>query len=141
MGHCTPLRLFRRAESAGGDLNREPLINVALRSCYPDLIVKKKATASVEEVFPVEGLDGSPQIEAELADVADRLEDCMQAADGDDFPETDVAAVLATTWHEKRQELSKLQKSGHFGKAKEVHRASRVEVEELKAKTSCHKCG
>ena len=75
---------------------------MALRSCYPDLIVKKKATASVEEVFPVEDLDGSPQIEAEFADVADLLEDCMQAVDGegDDFPETDVAAVLATTWRE-----------------------------------------
>lgn len=79
--------------------------------------------------------------EAEFADVADLLEDCMQAVDGDDFPETDVAAVLATTWREKRRELSKLQKSRHVGKGKEVHRASRVEVEELKAKTSCHKCG
>jgi len=55
----------------------------------------------------------------------------MQAADveGDDFPGTDVAEVLATAWREKRQELSKLQKSRQFGKAKEVRRAFRVEVE------------
>ena len=103
---------------------------MALPSCYPDLIVKKKATAAVEE-FPVEDLDESSQVEAEFADVAGLLEDDMQAADveGDDFPGTDVAEVLATAWREKRQELSKLQKSRQFGKAKEVRRAFRVEVE------------
>lgn len=102
---------------------------MALPSCYPDLIAKKKAAAAIEE-FPVEDLDESSQVEAEFADVAGLLEDHMQAADveGDDFPEADVAVVLATAWREP-QELSKLQKSIQFGKAKEVRRAFRVEVE------------
>ena len=127
---------------AGGDLNREP-IGVALRSCYPDLIVRKKAAASVEEVYPVEDVNDDIAVESEFADVTGLLEDHLQgdADEGEDFPETDVAEVLAATWREKRQELNRLQKSRQFGKAKEVRRSFRVEVEELKAKTTCHKCG
>eukprot|EP00435_Cladocopium_sp_Y103_P032199 s207_g8.t1 len=127
---------------ASGDLNREP-ISVALRSCYPDLIVRKKAAASVEEVFPVEDGDDDLPVDSEFSDVAGLLEDHMHESEnaGEDFPESDVAEVLAATWREKRQELNRLQKSRQFGKAKEVRRSFRVEVEELKAKTSCHKCG
>eukprot|EP00435_Cladocopium_sp_Y103_P016050 s2207_g4.t1 len=127
---------------AGGDLNREP-ISISLRSCYPDLTMRKKAAASVEEVFPVEDGDDDLTADAEFSDVTGLLEDHMQdsEATGDDFPETDVAEVLAATWREKRQELNRLQKARQFTKAKEVRRSFRVEVEELKAKTSCHKCG
>eukprot|EP00435_Cladocopium_sp_Y103_P013904 s3466_g3.t1 len=127
---------------ASGDLNREP-ISVALRSCYPDLVMRKKAAASVEEIFPVEDGDDDLAVEAEFSDVIGLLEDHQHDSEipGEDFPETDVAEVLAATWREKRQELNRLQKSRQFGKAKEVRRSFRVEVEELKAKTSCHKCG
>ena len=93
---------------------------MALPSCYPDLIVKKRqlqqSKNSLSKIW-MNHLRLRP--------------DDMQAADveGDDFPGTDVAEVLATAWREKRQELSKLQKSRQFGKAKEVRRAFRVEVE------------
>ena len=63
---------------AGGDLNREP-VSAALRSCYPDLIVKKKAAASVEEVFLVEDVDDSSQLESRFADVTSLLEDHLSS--------------------------------------------------------------
>ena len=54
--------------------------------------------------------------------------------------ESDIAEVLATSWRDKRRELSQLQKSRQFGKAREVKRAYRIEVEELKRQPACHKC-
>ena len=53
----------------------------------------------------------------------------------DDFPEADVAEVLAATWKEKRAELNRLQKARQFGKTKEVRRSFGVEVEELDVET------
>eukprot|EP00435_Cladocopium_sp_Y103_P073897 s9_g45.t1 len=128
---------------AGGDLNREK-ISTALRSCYPDFVARRKGAAVVDEVFPVEDHDDFPPLDSEFQDVQDFVADHLgqdSLDDGEDFPEGDVAEVLAATWKEKRQELSRLQKSRQFGKAREVRRAFRVEVEELKAKTTCHRCG
>lgn len=45
------------------------------------------------------------------------------------------------TWKEKRQELAKLQKTRKFTVAKEAKKSFRIEVEEVKRKTKCHKCG
>ena len=55
------------------------------------------------------------------------------------FAEADVAEVLS--WKEKRMELSKLNKARQFNRAKETKRSFRIEVEELKKRTTCHKCG
>ena len=41
----------------------------------------------------------------------------------------------------KEQNLANCNNPGRFGKAKELRRSFRVEVEELKAKTVCHCCG
>ena len=57
------------------------------------------------------------------------------------FLETDVAEVLQVSWCEKRAELSRLQKARKFTAAKDLRRSFRVEVEELKRKTKCHRCG
>eukprot|EP00435_Cladocopium_sp_Y103_P030418 s52_g7.t1 len=57
------------------------------------------------------------------------------------FDETEAAEVLAVSWKEKRQELAKLQKARKFSAAKDVRRSFRVEIEELKRKTKCHRCG
>ena len=125
---------------SGGDLTREK-VSSALRSCYPDLVAKRKAIAAVDEVFPVEDADDDDDGE-DFKDVQDLLDDHQDdAATAEEFPETDVAEVLAATWKEKRQELGRLQKSRQFGKMKEVKRSFRVEVEELKARTSCNRCG
>ena len=52
----------------------------------------------------------------------------------------DVAEILAVTWKEKRAEISRLQKARKFQQVKEMKRQFRVEVEEIKKKTKCHKC-
>eukprot|EP00435_Cladocopium_sp_Y103_P019567 s2754_g4.t1 len=127
---------------ATGDLTRES-ISAALRSCYPDFVAKKKGVASVEEVFPVEDIEQPGDSLAEdFQDVHEFLDDHQLVDDaGEEFPEGDVAEVLAASWREKRQELGRLQRSRQFAKAKEVKRSFRVEVEELKARTTCHRCG
>ena len=56
------------------------------------------------------------------------------------FEEADVAEVMAVSWKEKRQELNKLQKSRRFKAATDLRRSFRVEVEELKKRTKCHRC-
>ena len=128
---------------ARGDLKRES-VAIALRSCYPDLTVsRKKAIAMVEdEALVVE----DPELDEveDFKDVDLLLEDHHLMTDGDGpevFQESDVAEVLATSWRDKRRELNQLQKSRQFGKAREVKRAYRIEVEELKRQTACHKCG
>eukprot|EP00435_Cladocopium_sp_Y103_P075356 s4_g56.t1 len=127
---------------AGGDLSREK-ISTAMRSCYPDFIARRKGAAVVDEVFPVEDHDDAPPLDTEFQDVEEFVSEHLgnTSLDDDEFPEGDVAEVLAATWKEKRQELNRLQKSRQFAKAREVRRSFRVEVEELKAKTTCHRCG
>ena len=49
--------------------------------------------------------------------------------------------MLATTWKEKRAELSKLQKQRGFTDARDLKRSFRVEIEEMKKRTKCHRCG
>lgn len=129
---------------ARGSLSRES-ISIAMRSCYPDLLgPRKKAVAAVDEVLPVEHqTEIDDAWEDEFRDVVDFVEDNAHGDEEIDehFAESDVAEVLASTWKEKRMELSKLQRARQFGEAKEVRRAFRVEVEEMKARTSCNRCG
>ena len=86
-------------------------------------MVKKKGAAVVDEILPVDDID-----------VCDLLEDhqLSEALDVEDFTEVDVAEVLAASWRKKRQELNRLQRARQFGKAKELRRSFKVEVEELK---------
>lgn len=61
---------------------------------------------------------------------------------GEVFLESDIPKVLASTCRmDCQSELSRLQKSRQFAKAREVRRAFRVEVEEAKAGKSCNWCG
>ena len=96
----------------------------------------------MEETFSVEDLNDGPPLEQDFADVQGLLEDDhgSAASDHEEFAEEDVAEVLAASWREKRQELSRLRKSRQFGRAKDFRRSFRVEVEEMKSKTSCQKC-
>ena len=127
---------------AGGDLNREKVAS-SLRSCYPELIHKRRAAMVVDEVFQVDEDQIPEPLETEFSDIQDLMDEHQvnEPAEDEAFPEEEVAEVLAATWKEKRQELNRLQRSRQFGKAKEIRREFRVEVEELKAKTTCHRCG
>ena len=124
-----------------GVMKREE-IGKAMRSCYPEYVVSKKRTpagvALLEE-------DEPPPESADMDDFND-IEQFLAEYQGEEdinesFEEPDVAEALAVSWRDKRQELSKLQKARNFGRANEVKRSFRVEVEELKKKTKCHRCG
>ena len=107
-----------------------------MRSCYPDLVIRKRGVAYVEEALAVQGPrdDEIEDDEAEFDDVCQFLADHDVEPEiqgtGETFHEDDVAEVLAASWKDRRQELNKLQKSRQFQKAKDVRRSFRVEIEE-----------
>lgn len=73
--------------------------------------------------------------------ISDFVPDSVELPGDELFAEADVAEVMAVSWREKRQELNRLQKSRKFAAAKELKRSFKVEIEEMKRKTKCHKCG
>ena len=129
-----------------GDLKRESIAS-ALRSCYPDLVIRRRGAALVEEALAVQGIQDevNEEDEAEFDDVCQFLADHSLEPTMHDteetFHEDDVAEVLAASWKDRRQELNKLQKSRQFQKAKDVRRSFRAEIEELKKQTTCNRCG
>ena len=132
---------------ARGSLQRDA-VSAALRSCYPDLVIHRgrKAVALVDEALAVEGdslddLSAEPEFQDVDALLHDHQLEPEDVNSGEQFAETDVAEVLAASWKEKRQELSRLNTSRQFNRAKEMKRSFRIEVEELKKRTACHKCG
>ena len=131
---------------ARGDLKRESIAS-ALRSCYPEMTIKRKGVAMVDEALAVadSGVEDDPVIPGDdFDDVQQLLADHLFGPDEEqveELLEADVAEVLAATWRERRQELNRLQKTRQYGKIREVKKAYRVEVEELKRASTCHRCG
>ena len=132
---------------AMGDLKREK-ISTALRSCYPDMVIPKRRTAQVhlvEDELPNTSGGDEEKIEVDIPELemflAEHGSSSAGVGDTDVFTESDVAEVLAVSWKEKRAELNKLQKSRRFAQAREVKRSFKVEIEELKRRTKCNRCG
>lgn len=151
--NCGGLTAEQRAvvlARAQGNLKLDD-ISQSMRSCFPDYVVPKRRVAAVnivEEDFkeghhanpgdPISG--GFDDVEVFLSEFGlnpGEDEDPNEVA----FEEGEVAEVLASTWKEKRQELNKLQKGRKFEQASDVRRSFRVQVEELKRRTRCRKCG
>ena len=139
---------------AGGDLKMD-VQSQAMRSCFPEHVVSRRKPTAAHYVENDEDLwwshddyatDAADEQETTtFQDVELFLTDHQKGPDDEDpedvFPETEVAEVLAASWKERRQELSKLQKARRFPQAAEVKRAFRVEVKELKKRTQCRRCG
>ena len=130
---------------AQGILKKEN-ISVALRSCYPELVLRSRKTYSAHLVEDDEdGFEPDPSLDDVGVEVealiSDFVPDQVDLPGDEHFAEADVAEVMAVSWREKRQELSRLQKSRKFAAAKELKRSFKVEIEEMKRKTKCHKCG
>ena len=125
----------------------------AMRSCYPEFTVPKRRGVGVhyteheDESWWADNGDYDVQNQQEDSNFEDvelflAEYDAGQGFENDEaFPETEVAEVLAASWKDKRQELSRLQRARRFTQAKDVRRSFRVEVEELKRRTKCHRCG
>ena len=135
-----------------GDLKFDQLAQ-AMRSCFPDYIVpKKRATAAhyaeaEDESWWDESHDFQPDPENTDDGAFNDVElflaehEYDNVADGEIYPEEEVAEVLAATWKDKRQELNRLQRSRKFHQANDLRRSFRVEVEELKKRSQCRRCG
>jgi hypothetical protein len=127
-----------------GDLKLET-VSKAMRSVYPDFTYKRRNAAAMVEEVDQQSLDnncdevqGFDDVEAFLTDYVPQ--DTSEQAD-EQFEESEVAEILATTWKDKRQELTKLQRARKFTDANVARRSFRVEIEELKKRTKCNKCG
>eukprot|EP00435_Cladocopium_sp_Y103_P029768 s480_g7.t1 len=127
---------------AQGSLKREE-ISRSMRSCFPDMILSRKRTTGAALVEEAESLAVDfVDDEVEFNDVDSLLAEHLPEGTSEDvFSEKDVAEILAVSWREKRQELAKLQRARKFEKATESRKAFRVEIEELKKRTRCHRCG
>eukprot|EP00435_Cladocopium_sp_Y103_P041471 s1396_g11.t1 len=107
----------------------------AMRFCFPDFTVPKRRAAAVSLI------EDQAEDHFDLASSAQDNPSDPGAGDEVVFEEDEVAEVLASTWKERRQEWSKLQKNRRFQQASDVKRSFRVEVEELKRRARCRKCG
>ena len=130
---------------AQGILKKEN-ISVALRSCYPELVLRSRKTFSAHVVEDEDEINEPDLALDEVGQevealIADFVPDHFDLPGDELFAEADVAEVMAVSWREKRQELNRLQKSRKFSAAKELKRSFKVEIEEMKRKTKCHKCG
>lgn len=129
-------------------------IAAAFRSCFPAYKAvnprNKKAIGSLmvesheeNDQGPVMNDDETfPDVEAFLADHGVSLSD---NADLGEVSESEAAEALAVTWKERRKEIQKVNQSRRFGQpsfaASSSSRSFRVDVEELKRRTRCRKCG
>eukprot|EP00435_Cladocopium_sp_Y103_P031858 s655_g8.t1 len=128
---------------SGGVMKRET-IGKAMRSCYPEYVVSKRKTMGVAVVDP----DEPPPEDFEQDPVFQEVESflaehelAVPAEEPDEiYEEHEVAEALAVTWKEKRKELTKMQKNRRFSASSDLKKAYRVEIEELKKRTRCHKC-
>lgn len=128
---------------ADGMLHREQ-IGKALRSCFPDMVLSNNKRTSAAHLVD----DAAEEFRASEADDAFLDVELLLAEHGhgdvvdpaDEFQESDIVDVLAVTWKEKRAEINRLQKARKFSQVKELKRQFRVEVEEIKRKSKCHKC-
>ena len=128
---------------SGGAMKSED-VGRAMRSCYPEYVVSKRKLvgAGLIESEPMDNdePDGGSvlhEVEAFLAE----HETLTPAEEPEEaFEENEVAEALAVGWKEKRREVNLMQRSGRFGAAQDLRKSYRVEIEELKEKTRCHKC-
>ena len=125
-------------------------VSQALRSCFPvyKAAGNKKKTTGVYQADPLESSflevsQESADFQNEFADVETFLSDHTQSTEveNETISEAEAAEVLAVTWKERRKEIAKYQQSRQFGAANQSRRSFRVEVEELKRRTKCRRCG
>ena len=128
-------------------------VGKAMRSCYPEFVVPKKRSAAAHYLEhgyqdwwnEYEAEAPEPEADPAFDDVELFLAEHDTSGYGPEpeeaYQEHEVAEVLAASWKDRRAELNKLQKARKFHQAGDVKRQFRVEVEELKKRTQCRRCG
>ena len=146
--HCAGLSEEQKAivkAKTQGNLELDK-ITAALRSCFPlyKASGKKKITGvylteNQEEDHPGEVLDGGASFQDVEAFLADHHQESDPAGEDDlILSEGEAAEALAVSWKDRRKEITKVKQDRQFGSSA---RRFRVQVEELKKKTRCRKCG
>ena len=148
--NCSGLSEGERAvvlARAQGDLKFDS-VAAAMRSCYPELTISRKRLSSVHVVEETDANDtAEPPSSAGFEDVELLLaehgltDDLDGVANDEEWEERHAAEILAASWKDKRKELNSLQKNRRFAQAGDLRRAFRVEVEEVKRRSKCFKCG
>eukprot|EP00435_Cladocopium_sp_Y103_P030061 s1739_g7.t1 len=119
-------------------------ISAAMRSCFPLYRAsgkKKQSTVLQAELDDDGRVEASfDDVEAFLAEHDALFQDDVKDAD-EQYSESEAAEALAVSWKERRKEIAKYQQSRQFGNAGKSRRSFRIEVEELKKKTKCRRCG
>lgn len=127
-----------------GSLKRED-IGRSMRSVYPGYVVSKRRAAGVsliEDATSVADDNIDPEDE-ELLEFEQFIAEHQVTGDEPEeaFDEPDVAEALAVSWRERRKEMGQLQRARKFKQAQDVRRSFKVEIEELKRRVKCNKCG
>ena len=150
--NCSGLTEGERAvvlARAQGDLKFDSIAQ-SMRSCYPEMTISRKRASGVhvvEESDPAEQPESTANVSAGFEDVELLLAEHGLAEDGEHvqheeaWDEREAAEVLAASWKDRRRELNTLQKNRTFTQANDLRRAFRVEVEEVKRRSKCFKCG
>lgn len=127
-----------------GVLKREE-VGKAMRSCYPELIVGKKrspaAIAAIEEEEMGPEWDDADATIAEMEQFLAEHQVEPSADPEEFFEEQDVAEALAVSWKERRKEMVSLRRARKFSQAGDAKRSFKVEIEEMKRRTKCNRCG
>ena len=129
-------------------------ISAAFRSCFPLYKANNKARRPLGAlVVEDDGVDstttGSKNIEESddfLNDVESFLAEHQALQPSlEEVSEGEAAEALAVSWQERRKEINKTVQSRRFGAGSSygdgARRSFKVEVEELKKRTRCRKCG
>ena len=149
--HCAGMSEEQRAivkAKTQGQLDFE-VVSQALRSCFPEFKApagRKKAIGmfQVDEIAEINTSGRqADEDDIDFADVEAFLSEHQQVVGSDEptFSETEAAEALAVSWSERRKEIAKLQQGRQFGSVHKEKRSFRVEVEELKKRTKCRRCG
>ena len=124
-------------------------MSTSMRSCFPDYVVAKRRAVGAHVVEPRAAMDETAEIfqaepEVEFDDVELFLAKhggLDSAAEPEDtYEEHEIADILAVSWKKKQQELNKLKQSRQFHNEAGLKKTYRIEVEEFKKRTKCHRC-
>ena len=128
-----------KAQTAGS--HRAEDVGLALRSCFPSYTVRGKR----EHVYAVddeEDFDTAESTVEALEDIEAFLaEGDISETEATTFEEEEVRDVLAVSWKDRRREIAATKASRNFTRVRELQQSFRKEVDELKKRTKCHKCG
>ena len=122
---------------AQGKLDIDSIMS-SMRSCFPQYKAGKarKPMSGTYLAEDAELSDGFADVEAFIADHELELEESDEP-----IPESEAAEALAASWKERRAEIAKLRRDRRFDAAQASRKSFRVEIEELKRRTKCRKCG